>query len=153
MKSANLHIPKFTPFSFRVWKHFDLSSVTKPKVKNFRKLAPTPNIPINQLRAKIANFKCITSNMDRPWIYYVGGGSGSGLILLIVTCCLLYWCCKRTQEFRTRSPVCVTIADLENPNMMHTRVGAIDAGFLGGWIPFHLLGQPLHCTSYLGLNC
>ena len=26
-------------------------------------------------------------------------------------------------------------------------------GFLGGWIPFHLLGQPLHCTSHLGSNC
>ena len=25
----------------------------------------------------------------------------------------------------TRSPACVTNADLENPNMLHTRVGAI----------------------------
>ena len=23
-----------------------------------------------------------------------------------------------------------------------------DAGFSGGYIPFHLLGQPLHCTSH-----
>ena len=34
----NLHIAKFTPFSSRVWNHFDLSNVTKPKVKNLRKL-------------------------------------------------------------------------------------------------------------------
>ena len=47
LKSAKLHIPKFTPFSFRVWKHFDLSNVTKPN-KNLRKLAPATNIPIEQ---------------------------------------------------------------------------------------------------------
>ena len=34
LKSANLHIPKFTPSSFRVWTHFDLSNVTKPEIKN-----------------------------------------------------------------------------------------------------------------------
>ena len=85
---------------------------------------PAPNIPVNQVRAQIANFKHITSNTDRPWIYYVGGGSGSGLILLMMVCCLLYWCCKRTQNFETRSPACVTIANPENLSMMHNRVGA-----------------------------
>ena len=29
----------------------------------------------------------------------------------------------------------------------------VDAGFLGGLIPCHLLDQPLHCTSHLALNC
>ena len=57
--------------------------------------------------------------------YYVGGGSGSGLILLIAICCLLYWCCKKTQEPETRLPTCVAYTDPENPNMMHTRMGAI----------------------------
>ena len=117
--------PKFTTFSYRVWKHFDLSNMTKPKVKNLRRLVLAPNIPINQLRAQIANFKHITSNADRLWIYYVRRGSGSGLILLIMICCLLYWCCKRTQKFETRPPACVAIADPENPDMMHTRAGAI----------------------------
>ena len=55
VKSANLHISKFIPFSFRVWRHFDLSNVTKPKVENLRKHVPIPNIPIDQLRAQIAN--------------------------------------------------------------------------------------------------
>ena len=38
---------------------------------------------------------------------------------------MLYWCCKRTQKLETRLPACVTNADPENPNMMHTIVGAI----------------------------
>ena len=99
--------------------------MTKPKVKNSRKLVLAPNIPVDQLRAQIAKFKHITSHRDRPWIYYVGGGLGSGLILLIMICCLLYWCCRRTQKSGTRSSACATIADPENLNMMHTRIGAV----------------------------
>ena len=105
--------------------HFDLSNVTQPKVENLKKLAPAPTIPIYQLRVKMANFRHINPDMDRPWVYYVGGGSGSGLVLLIVICCLLYWCCKRTQSQETRFTACVTNAAPENPNMLHTRVGAI----------------------------
>ena len=47
LKSANFHIPEFKTSSFRVWTHFDLSNVTKPEIKNLKKLVPTPNIPIN----------------------------------------------------------------------------------------------------------
>ena len=78
LKSANLHIPKFTPSRFRVWTHFDSSNKSKPEIKNLKKLVMAPNIPIDQLRAQIANFRQITSNTDRPWICYVGGGLGSG---------------------------------------------------------------------------
>ena len=113
------------PSNFRVWTHFDLSNVTQPEVENLKKLAPAPNIPIDQLRVQIANFRNINPDKNRPWIYYVGGGSGSGLVLLIVICCMLYWCCKRTQSQETRSPACVTNTVPENPNMLHTRVGAI----------------------------
>ena len=125
LKSANLHIPKFTPFRFRVWTHFDLSNVTKLEVKNLRKLVAAPNIPIDKSRAQIVNFRHITSNTDRPWICYVGGCSGSGLLLLIIICCLLYWCCKKTQKLETSLLACATNADPENLNMLHTRVGAI----------------------------
>ena len=47
----------------------------------------------------------------------------------------MYWCCKRTQKFETRSPACVYNADPENPNMMHTRVGAIgiNSSSVPGW--------------------
>ena len=34
LESANLYIPKFTPFSFRIWKHSDLSNVTKRDIQN-----------------------------------------------------------------------------------------------------------------------
>ena len=125
LKSANLHIPKFCTPDIRIWMHFNLSNVTKPEIQNLRKLALAPSITINQLRAQISNFRCITSDTDQPWIYYVGGSSGSGLVLLLVKCCFLYWCCKRTQKLEARSPACVTNADPENPNMMHSRVGAI----------------------------
>ena len=80
---------------------------------------------IKELRVKNANFTHINPDTDRPWIYYIGGGSGSGLVLLIVMCCLLYWCCKRTQSQETRLPAYVTNAAPENPNIMHTRMGAI----------------------------
>ena len=98
LKSANLHIPKFKTSSFRVWTHLDLSNVTKPEIENLKKLATAPNIPIDQLRAQITNFRNVNPDTGRPWIYYVGGGPGSCLVLLIVICCLLYWCCKRTQR-------------------------------------------------------
>ena len=129
LKSANLDIPESTTSSF------DLSNVIKPEIENLKKLAPDPNIPIDQLRAQIANFRHINPDTDRPWIYYVGGGSRSGLVLLIVICCLLYWCCKRTQSQETRLLACATNAAPENPNMLHTRVGAIgtDKYVLSSW--------------------
>ena len=129
LKSANHHISTFMPSNFRVWTHLDLSNVTQPKV------APVPNIPTDQMRVQITNFRHFNPDMDRPWIYYVGGGSGSGLVLLIVICCLLYWYCKRTQSQETRLHACVTIAAPENPNMLHTRVGAIgtDKYSVPGW--------------------
>ena len=91
LKSTNLHIPKFSTPNFRLWTYFNLSNVTKPAIKNLRKLVPAPSIPIEQLSTQIANFRHITSDPDRHWIYYVGGSSGSGLILLIAICCLFYW--------------------------------------------------------------
>ena len=112
LKFPNFHMSKFSPTKFRIWTHFNLSDVTQPEVKNLRKLAPIPAIYIDSVRS-------------RPWIYYVGGGSGSGLILLIAICCLLYWCCKKTLNPETRWPTCVAYTDPENPNMMHTRMGAI----------------------------
>ena len=127
LKSANLHIPKIKTSSFRVWTYFNLSNVTKPEIENLKKLAPAPNIPIDQLRAQIANFRCITTDSDQPWTYYAGGGLASGLVLLIVICCLLYWCCKRTKSQETGLSACVTNTTSKNPNMLHTRLGAMGA--------------------------
>ena len=116
--------------------------MTQTEVKKLKKLAPAPNIPIDQLRGHIANFRHINPDMDRPLIYYVGGGSGSGLILLIVICCLLYWCCKKIQSHGTRSTACVTNAAQGNSHMLHTRVGAIgpDKYSVPGWETFGISG-------------
>ena len=55
LQSAHLYLPQFTPSSFKVWTQFDLSNMTKPEMKNLKKLAPATNIPIDQLRPQIAN--------------------------------------------------------------------------------------------------
>ena len=99
--------------------------MTKPEIENLKELAPAPNIPIDHLRAQIVNFRHINSSTDRPWIYYVGGGSGSDLVLLIVICCVVYSCCKRTQRQESRLPACITNVAPDNPNTLHTKVGAI----------------------------
>ena len=129
----NVHIVNIV--NIVLWTQFDLSNVTQPEIENLKKLAPAPNIPIDQLRAQIANFRNINPDTDRPWIYYVGGSSGSGFILLTVICCMLYLCCKRIQSQETRLLACVTNAAPENPNMLHTRVGAIgtDKYTVPGW--------------------
>ena len=51
LKSANFHVSKFTPTSFRIWTHFNLTNVTPVEVENFKKLEQAPVIPIDQLRA------------------------------------------------------------------------------------------------------
>ena len=57
LKSPNLHTPVVTPTDFRIWKKFDLVNVTKPEIENLKSLKPVPPIPIDQLRAHIANMR------------------------------------------------------------------------------------------------
>ena len=66
LKCANLQISKFTTSMFRIWTTFNLSYVTKHEVKNLRKLSPATSIPINQLRAQIANFRHVSSDKRKP---------------------------------------------------------------------------------------
>ena len=93
LRAANLHLPKFSPSDFRIWKTFNLSKIEPIDIKNLKQLTPAPTIPIDQLRTQIASFRHIETNKSTSWIYYVGGGSGSGSILLIVICCLVCWRC------------------------------------------------------------
>ena len=59
------------------------------------------------------------------WIY-IGGGSGSGLLLMVTVCLCVYCKCKKHSKLMTRSTSKdMSTTDLENPNMMHTKVGAI----------------------------
>ena len=109
-----------------------------------------PTIPIDQLRAQIVSFRHININSDKkqPWII-VGSGSGSGILLLVVICGCLYWRCKNCQSPKTRSPAHVIYTDPENPNMMHTRKGAIRSGrgselglkTVGIWDPVSDIGR------------
>ena len=109
-----------------------------------------PTIPIDQLRAQIVSFRHININSDKkqPWII-VGSGSGSGILLLVVICGCLYWRCKNCQSQKTRSPAHVIYTDPENPNMMHTRKGAIRSGrgselglkTVGIWDPVSDIGR------------
>ena len=127
LKSANLHVPKFTPTNFRIWNTFDVVNITNTEVEKLKSLEPAPSIPIDQLRAHIAKLRQIEPYNKKPWIYYVGGGSGSGLLLIIIISCTLYWYCKRTNPSESRSPTCVTIAAPEAPSMLSSRVNGIEA--------------------------
>ena len=135
LQAANLHLPKFTLNNFRIWTPVNLSKITPIECENLKKLTPTPAIPINQLRAYIANFSHIEANKAKSWIYYIGGGSGSGFLLLLAICGILYWGCKHPQSIGTRSPSPIAYTVPENPNMMHANVGAIRPG------PSSALGQ------------
>ena len=126
-KSANLNVPKYKPTNFRIWNTFNLSNISPIESEKLKKLDPSPTIPIDQLRAKIASFRHINTDKNPSWIT-VGSGTGSGFLLLIVICGCLYWRCKNHQCLNARSPVPVTYTDPENPNMMHTSVDAIRSG-------------------------
>ena len=127
LKSANLHVPKFTPTNFRIWNTFDVVNITNTEVEKLKSLEPAPSIPIDQLRAHIAKLRQIEPYNKKPWIYYVGGRSGSGLLLIIIIGCTLYWYCKRTNPSESRSPTCVTFAAPEAPSMLSSRVNSIEA--------------------------
>ena len=72
LKSANLHVPKFTPTNFRIWNTFDVVNITKTEVEKLKSLKPAPSIPIDQLRAHTAKLRQIEPYNKKPWIYYAG---------------------------------------------------------------------------------
>ena len=74
LRDANLHLWKFSPSDFRIWKTFSLSKNEPIDIENLKKLTPVPAFPINQLRTQIASFRHIETNKSTSWIYYVGGG-------------------------------------------------------------------------------
>ena len=128
LRAANLHLPKFSPSDFRIWKMFNLSKIELIDIENLKELTPAPAIPIDQLRTQIANFRHTEANKAISWICYIGGGSGSALILLLAVCGIMYWRGKHPQSKDTRSPSPTAYTVSENPNMMHAKVGAIRTG-------------------------
>ena len=49
-RAANLHLPKFSPFDFRIQKTFNLSKIEPIDIENLKILTPAPALPIDQLR-------------------------------------------------------------------------------------------------------
>ena len=126
MKEANLHSNKFNPINFRIWNSLNVSNLSDPQIHDLKKLNPAKSIPVNLLKAKIDMLKVINFDPKTKYWFYIGGGSGSGLLLLVIVCLCVYCKCKNHSKLMTRSTSkSLSDSDLENPNMMHTRVGAI----------------------------
>ena len=105
LKSANLNIPNYKPTTFRIWNTFNLSNLSPIESEKLKELAPAPTIPIDKLKAQIANFWHINVDNKQSWIYIVGGESGSGFLLPVLICGCLYWKYKNFQSPKARSPV------------------------------------------------
>ena len=58
-QTANLHVPKFIPVNFHIWKSFGLQNLSSHQEVNLKKLNPVPEIPINDLKSKIAQLKSV----------------------------------------------------------------------------------------------
>ena len=126
MKEANLHSDKLNPINFRIWNSLNVSNLSDPQIHDLKKLKPAKSIPVNLLKAKIDMLKVINFDPKTKYWFYIGGGSGSGLLLLVIVCLCVYCKCKNHSKLMTRSTSkSLSDSDLENPNMMHTRVGAI----------------------------
>ena len=53
LRAANLHLPKFSPSDFRIWKTFNLSKLKPIDIDNLKKLTPAPAIPIENPDCKL----------------------------------------------------------------------------------------------------
>ena len=71
LRTANLHLPKFSSSDFRIWKTFNLSKIEPIDIENLKKLTPVTAIPIDILKTQITSFKQIETNKSTSWFYYV----------------------------------------------------------------------------------
>ena len=126
VKEANLHLDKFEATNFRIWNSLNVSNLTNTQLLDLKKLDSAKSIPVKILKAKIKLIKVIDSGTKTKYWIYIGGGSGSGLLLMVIVCLCVYCKCKKHSKLMTRSTSKdMSTTDLENPNMMHTKVGAI----------------------------
>ena len=73
-QTANLHVPKFIPVNFHIWKSFGLQNLSSHQEVNLKKLNPVPEIPINDLKSKIAQLKSVPeSKGNQSWLHAMGG--------------------------------------------------------------------------------
>ena len=126
IKEANLHIDNLKPTNFRIWKSLNVSNLSTTQLQGLKKLDPAKTIPVKILKAKINQLKVIDFDPKTKYWVFIGGGSGSGLLLLVIVCLCVYCKCKNHSTKLARSTsLDKSNSDPENPNMMHTRVGAI----------------------------
>ena len=126
IKEANLHTNNLQPTNFRIWHSLNVSNLSNTQLQGLKKLDPAKSIPVKLLKAKINQFKVIDFDPKTKYWVFIGGGSGSGLLLLVIVCLCVYCKCKNHSIKMARSTsLDKSNSDLENPNMMHTRVGAI----------------------------
>ena len=57
LRAANLHVPKFNSFSFRIWNYFNISNATVAVTRKLQKLPPTSSVPVNLLKAQFKDLK------------------------------------------------------------------------------------------------
>ena len=125
VKNANLHSLDFKPTNFRAWKSLEVSNLSEAQISNLKKLNPIDTVPVKILKAKISKLKEIDLGYEtKDWIF-IGGGSGSGILLLVIVCLCVYCKCKKHFRKSARSSINKSDTDLENHNMMHTKVDAI----------------------------
>ena len=126
IKEANLHTNNLQPTNFRILPSLNVSNLSNTQLQGLKKLDPAKSIPVKLLKAKINQFKVIDFDPKTKYWVFIGGGSGSGLLLLVIVCLCVYCKCKNHSIKMARSTsLDKSNSDLENPNMMHTRVGAI----------------------------
>ena len=126
IKEANLHTDNLKPTNFRIWNSLNVSNLSETQLQGLKKLDPAKSIPVKILKAKINQLKVIDFDPKTKYWVFIGGGSGSGLLLLVIVCLCVYCKCKNHSIKMARSTSFdKSNADPENPNMMHTRVGAI----------------------------
>lgn len=125
LKSANLNVPKFEPTNFRIWQPFNVSKIPDTSIPNLQRLEPASNVPISQLKMKVAQYKLLSSKEKVPWKYYLGGGTGSLVIVVIIIVSIVIWRYKFFQRKDPRPPMTITYSAPESQNMLHTREGVI----------------------------
>ena len=71
IKTTNLHTPNLDPVNFRIWKPFNITTLSTTDKSNLKKLHTVLVVPIHELRAKISDLKKLKSK-DQPWLYILG---------------------------------------------------------------------------------
>ena len=128
IKEANLHTDKLQAINFRIWNSLNASNLSLIQIQGLKKLDSAKAIPVKMLQAKIHLLKTINFDPNTKYWIIVGGGSGSGVVLLVIVGLCVYCHCKKHLNRKARSTsVDKSNSDSENPNMMHTRVGAIES--------------------------